>query len=702
MRSAMIHRLVGGCLAVLGVTCAAGLAAAPAGAAGSAYSFSFNAPEGFGNASGAAVDQTNGDVYISDLGTNRLWKFKVNLAGKTAEPEKAFKGSLSEEEGYVSVPGTPFLPTVDNYPGGEGDVFVPEIGSGAVAKLSPTGAALLLAHPIEGLSQPTAVGVDINGDIYVSELGGSVVKFNAEGKPVNAEGLETSENTVIENVGSQVRAMAVDSSGEHIYLASEQGVIQYNLSGSGNQYEQGLRFGEETTTDGVAIVPAGSPAEGDVFVESSGIIRDFDPSGTELTSLSENLGGGGAVARFAIYGTVTGTAVYAPNEGDVNLYETFKAPTVTTGSTSSATQTGATVEGTIENPEELILSACFFEYEVNGIKNKAPCEGALPSGSAPVTVSAKVTGLEPGGKYQYTLMVEFEGHTAHGAAQGLSTTTGEPLVISESASHVERHTALLSGEVNPENKENEAEEGTTYYFEYGETEHYGQVTPSTTIPAPGGVAPVKAGPEALIELKASTVYHYRLVAKRGSITAEGPPETFKTKEPTPPEVGSESSSQVTQTSAFLTGVVNPNGLPTTYALEVGTEVEENGVRRIAYTPTYGSVQEGEPLSFSLSGLLPATTYHYRIVATNEDGTVPGPDQTFTTSGFAPVILAPASLPLVPTPPEEKPVVHKVETRAQKYAKAVKLCEKDKSKKKRTACLKTAKQKYGPVTKKKKK
>jgi hypothetical protein len=156
---------------------------------------------------------------------------------------------------------------------------------------------------------------------------------------------------------------------------------------------------------------------------------------------------------------------------------------------------------------------------------------------------------------------------------------------------------------------------------------------------------------------------------------------------------------VTQTSATLTTVVNPDGLPTTYALEVGTEVAPG---QIAYTPTYGDVQEGEPQSFSLTGLLPATTYHYRIVATNEDGTVPGSDQTFSTPGFPAVILAPPSPQLVPVPKEEEKKVVKVETRAQKYAKAVKLCEKDKSKKKRTACLKTAKQKYGPVTKKKKK
>lgn len=41
---------------------------------------------------------------------------------------------------------------------------------------------------------------------------------------------------------------------------------------------------------------------------------------------------------------------------------------------------------------------------------------------------------------------------------------------------------------------------------------------------------------------------------------------------------------------------------------------------------------------SLTGLLPGTTYYYRVVAINEDGTVYGPDQTFTTLGFLAMII----------------------------------------------------------------
>jgi hypothetical protein len=68
--------------------------------------------------------------------------------------------------------------------------------------------------------------------------------------------------------------------------------------------------------------------------------------------------------------------------------------------------------------------------------------------------------------------------------------------------------------------------------------------------------------------------------------------------------------------------------------------------------------------------------------------------TFTAGGN----LTPGSTAFSP-PEEPKP---KALTRAQKLAKALKQCKKDKNKKKRTSCEKEAKKKYGPVKKKAKK
>jgi hypothetical protein len=84
---------------------------------------------------------------------------------------------------------------------------------------------------------------------------------------------------------------------------------------------------------------------------------------------------------------------------------------------------------------------------------------------------------------------------------------------------------------------------------------------------------------------------------------------------------------ITPQGATLTGVVDPNGLNTAYRFEYGTStkygaktaraIAGNGVTKVAAT---GGV----------AGLTPATTYHYRIVASNGKGVVRGADRTFKT------------------------------------------------------------------------
>jgi hypothetical protein len=432
-------------MAVLGsMVLGAGVADAGTGAV---RSFSFSPGGGFVNATAAGVDQSNGNVYVSDVGTNRLWEFRVNLAGKSAEPEIAFGG-----EGFVIEPhppgeqppwaelNVPFQPAVD----GAHNVLVPTVNRGKVYELSPTGEEIALASPITGLAEPTGVGVDGGGNIYVSQLGGAVRKFNPAGRPVNAAGVETSENTLVA-APTGVRAIAVDPTGEKIYLATEGGVIQYRLSGGA--YVQGPTFGEGFTT-GVAVAPAGGPAAGDVFIEASGVITDYEPSGNQLTSFGQEKGHalGAGAGRLAVYGTPTGTVVFAPNRSSVEVYETFPAPTLTTEAATEVQRTTATVNATV-NPEGFTITGCFFEY---GAGQTHPCNlsGAeIGTGNAPVAVSAKLEGLEPGTNYPFHLVVESEGHVISSKGSKLST---PPLATATTgaASNITAEAATLNATVN--------------------------------------------------------------------------------------------------------------------------------------------------------------------------------------------------------------------------------------------------------------
>ncbi len=374
----------------------------------------------------------------------------------------------------------------------------------------------------------------------------------------------------------------------------------------------------------------------------------------------------------------------------------FTPPALATATTEPATEVqpeSAKLNGTLTLDSEVTEGEYYFEYTPEGgLAATTPAKPFTTSGK----VSEAVT-LESHQNYAYRVIVIAKGHKIEGTPVVEFTTPPPKPVVTYQTPTVSRHEATLSAEVNTEGI------STNYVIEWGENAQYGG-TKSGKIEAElaASAEPSKIT-QALIELEPGTTYHYRIVATNSTGTTEGEDATFKTAAPQPPAVESESAVQVAQTTATIVASVNPNGLQTSYALEVGTEVEENGVRRIAYTPTFGEVGEGaENLTLPLSGLLPGTTYHYRVVLTNEDGKAgEEADQTFTTPGFPAVITPPALVTLVPfTMPKEVKPGPVVETRAEKYTKAVQLCQKIKSKKKRAACMKTAKKKYGPVAKKK--
>jgi hypothetical protein len=80
--------------------------------------------------------------------------------------------------------------------------------------------------------------------------------------------------------------------------------------------------------------------------------------------------------------------------------------------------------------------------------------------------------------------------------------------------------------------------------------------------------------------------------------------------------------------ARLNGVVNPHGLTTSYHFQVGktTSYDITTANRTA-----GSDRTDHRVSFDQTGLDPATTYHFRIVADNQIGVRMGKDMTFTTA-----------------------------------------------------------------------
>ncbi len=85
------------------------------------------------------------------------------------------------------------------------------------------------------------------------------------------------------------------------------------------------------------------------------------------------------------------------------------------------------------------------------------------------------------------------------------------------------------------------------------------------------------------------------------------------------------ASAITLSTATLNGTVNPNGFATTYYFQWGTTTSYGNNTT---STAAGSGTTTLPETAAISGLTGGTTYHFRIVAVNTDGTSYGADMTF--------------------------------------------------------------------------
>jgi hypothetical protein len=117
----------------------------------------------------------------------------------------------------------------------------------------------------------------------------------------------------------------------------------------------------------------------------------------------------------------------------------------------------------------------------------------------------------------------------------------------------------------------------------------------------------------------------------------------------PPLISESFVTSVTATGATLRAKIDPNGSFTTFRFEYITE-DAYQANIEAIPPRAGFFDAAKipsekeapglvgttPLEVSKSpgGLLPATVYRYRVLATNSNGTTPGPERAFATQGTA--------------------------------------------------------------------
>lgn len=309
------------------------------------------------------------------------------------------------------------------------------------------------------------------------------------------------------------------------------------------------------------------------------------------------------------------------------------APDATTEPPTAVTPTTATLRGAV-NPDGLEVTQCRFEYvEEAKYDPAAPnpyaagqsvaCEQTVGEGTAPVPVSAHLSGLTAGLTYHYRL--EAQNANQDSETYGSDEVFGPPVVHTSSADQIAPTSATLHAALDPNGLE------TSYHFEYttlAEYEAHGFTgaarQPSTDTSIGSGTTDVSVQ-QSISGLQLATSYRYRVVATSSDGTSVGPTRSFETLPPA--LIDAQPAASVGASNATLQAYLDPLGLPTSYRFEWGTTTAYGNS-----TQSVNGAAAASPLlrEAPLGGLEPATTYHFRLLASNSLGTVEGPDETFTT------------------------------------------------------------------------
>ena len=290
------------------------------------------APPFFKRSENIAVEQSTGDVYVSDVGENEAEEledrvYKFNTEGK---PEEI--GSTGSNVIETHTEGDYFGKSqiaVDNSSGpAKGDIYIvtgekvliyspagQELGTlaeegeplgvavdpsgavyvafkrspgelGVVNKYTPTVSPVTVAEftcsfSFAESSKPEGnVAVNSAGDIYVSRENDRVVRYDAS--QCNTESKEATPTFTFTGGGSQTDTLAVDPSSGNVYINKGSSVVVFNSSnaqieefGSGSLTESyGVAVSDASGHEGDVYASAGEEGEVLIFGSGSGVVKD--------------------------------------------------------------------------------------------------------------------------------------------------------------------------------------------------------------------------------------------------------------------------------------------------------------------------------------------------------------------------------------------------------------------------------------------
>jgi sugar lactone lactonase YvrE len=589
---------------------------------------------------GVAIDQASGDVYVADSGSARVQKFDSHgtfiaawgwgVTDGVAQSEVCTStcqaGIVGSGAGQFS---NPTSIAVDSSGGASaGDVYVGDQNNNVISKFDTNGNFLAT---IDGSTSTTGhfaaltgVAVDQSGNLWAIDTStDNVYEFDATGTFVQqwADGYGTTSS------------IAVDSTTNAVYLIrGTQATERWTLTG-----------GNETVIDsGLGVALGVDPVNGNLFVSHSSDVAVYDSTNASITDFTLSTSN----AQGLAFGSSAGDLYVSDATADtVTIYgppTTPGPPLVFSESATNVSDTGATLDTTIV-PFGLDTT-CQFQYvddadfQATGYTTatSVPCVPPdLGSSFTFQSASAAITGLTAQTLYHFRAVATNADGTVNGADKTFQT-TGPAIITSESATNITATDATLNATINPDGLD------TTCQFQYVDDADFQSTGYSTATSVPCSPADLgssfadQSASASVTGLTPATTYHFRAVATSADGTTNGTDQSFMTLVAKAPTVVSESATNLTDTTATLNATINPNGLDTTCQFQY---VDDAAFKATGYSTAtsvpcspadLGSSFTPQSANASVTGLTPATTYHFRAVATNADGAVNGTDQTFQT------------------------------------------------------------------------
>jgi hypothetical protein len=642
----------------------------------------------FAGLAGLAVDQSSGNLYVLDSG--RLESQAVKVSATAGQFRLKFKGETTVDIAYNAPArekpdsvqtALEALPSI-----GAGNVFVVE-GPGDASGSHPYVIAFQKALAHTDLEQLTCE----NGTTPLSGGSGCSVTTVEDGEPVqvtrwNADGTPSSfsalgsnaidgkgpgEDQTPDNTLDGASYIAIDESGGatdgDIYVARQSKHVLEAFAPSGKYLGQLTGFKEGPNAEGPlkffsadstnAICGVTVDQAGDLYVGETTVsggkahlaIHKYQPTANPVVNADN-------VANFAVSSLNTNSCRLAAGAGPTVGYifasgsESGASPGVfKLNATTGADQYAFAVKGSEgKEPPLEFVSAIAVD----------PASGYVFAGSG--NTSGQVLEYDASGsksplpRYSFGVANQVAGLAADATSGNLYVARNSipqidvygpvlilPDVVTEAATEVAGTSASLNGTISAASGPS-----ASCHFQYTTETAY---LADTAIEGHDGFAGAQsascepAGPftgsvtnavsAEVSGLSPETKYRFRIVGENENGENQGEAKGLETLGK--PAIEGGIASEVTTAKAKVSGKVNPRGLATEYAVQYVTQADFEASGYASATTVLGATKATgtgfAEVSVQLSGLQPGTTYHFRLIASNEAGTAtPGEDKTFAT------------------------------------------------------------------------